>query len=112
MPTSEKILMDMFEVIEGRKSADPESSYTARLFAKGTQKIAQKFGEEAFEAAIAAVSESQERLVRESADVLYHLLVLWAAKGVKPPLVWEELEKRFGTSGLAVKEQRKKNGNS
>jgi phosphoribosyl-ATP pyrophosphohydrolase len=111
MPASEKILLEMFEVIEGRKTADPETSYTARLFAKGTQKIAQKLGEEAIEVAIAAVSESQERLIRESADVLYHLLVLWAAKGIKPPLVWEELENRFGTSGLAVKEARKKNGN-
>jgi phosphoribosyl-ATP pyrophosphohydrolase len=111
MPASEKILLDMFEVIEGRKTADPETSYTARLFAKGTQKIAQKLGEEAIEAALAAVSESQERLICESADVLYHLLVLWAAKGIKPPLVWEELENRFGTSGLAVKEARKKNGN-
>jgi phosphoribosyl-ATP pyrophosphohydrolase len=110
MPATEKILLEMFDVIEARKTADPETSYTARLFGKGTQKIAQKFGEEAFEAAIAAVSESQERLVRESADVLYHLLVLWAAKGIKPPLVWDELEKRFGTSGLAVKEARKKNG--
>ena len=110
MPATEKILSEMFEVIEGRKTADPETSYTARLFGKGTQKIAQKFGEEAVEATIAAVSESQERLIRESADVLYHLLVLWAHKGIKPPLVWEELEKRFGTSGLAVKEARKKRG--
>jgi phosphoribosyl-ATP pyrophosphohydrolase len=110
MPATEKILLEMFEVIEGRKTADPETSYTARLFAKGTQKIAQKFGEESIEAVVAAVSESQERLIRESADVLYHLLVLWADRGVKPSLVWEELEKRFGTSGLAVKEARKKNG--
>lgn len=108
MPATEKILSDMYDVIEGRKGADPETSYTARLFCKGTQKIAQKLGEEAIEATIAAVSESQERLIRESADVLYHLLVLWAHKGIKPPLVWDELEKRFGTSGLAVKEARKK----
>jgi phosphoribosyl-ATP pyrophosphohydrolase len=110
MPATEKILLEMFEVIEGRKTADPETSYTARLFGKGTQKIAQKFGEEAIEAVVSAVSESQERLIRESADVLYHLLVMWADRGVKPVLVWEELEKRFGTSGLAVKEARKKSG--
>jgi phosphoribosyl-ATP pyrophosphohydrolase len=110
MPATEKILLEMFDVIEARKTADPETSYTARLFAKGTQKIAQKFGEESIEAVVAAVSESQERLIRESADVIYHLLVLWADRGVKPTLVWEELEKRFGTSGLAVKEARKKNG--
>lgn len=110
MTASEKILLEMFEVIESRKHGDPETSYTARLFGKGTQKIAQKLGEEAIEAAIAAVSESHERLIRESADVLYHLLVLWAAKGIKPAFVWEELDKRFGTSGIAVKEARKKNG--
>ncbi len=107
MPT-EKILLELYDVIESRKLADPDSSYTARLFGKGTQKIAQKMGEEAVEAVIAAVSESQERLVRESADLLYHMMVLWSSKGIKPSLVWEELDKRFGTSGLAVKEARKK----
>jgi phosphoribosyl-ATP pyrophosphohydrolase len=107
MPT-EKILLELYDVIESRKLSDPESSYTARLFGKGTQKIAQKMGEEAVEAVIAAVSESQERLVRESADLLYHMMVLWSSKGIKPSLVWEELDKRFGTSGLAVKEARKK----
>jgi phosphoribosyl-ATP pyrophosphohydrolase len=110
MPATEKILLDLYDVIDSRKAADPETSYTARLFGKGTQKIAQKFGEESIEAVVAAVSESQERLIRESADVLYHLLVLWSAKGVRPSLVWEELDKRFGTSGLAVKEARRKNG--
>lgn len=110
MTASEKILLEMYDVIESRKTADPETSYTARLFSKGTQKIAQKLGEEAVETVIAAVSESHERLIRESADVLYHLLVLWSSKGVKPQLVWEELDKRFGTSGIAVKEARKKAG--
>jgi len=106
----EAILTKLFEVVKERKNADPESSYTARLHAKGVNKIAQKLGEEAVETAIAAVSESNDRLVRESADLLYHLLVLWAAKSVQPAEVWEELERRFGTSGLAVKEARKKNG--
>lgn len=109
MSSGEKILLDLFEVIKARKSADPETSYTARLLGKGVNKIAQKMGEEAVEAAIAAVAESDDRLVRESADLLYHLLVLWAAKGIEPPAVWEELERRFGTSGVAVKEARKKN---
>jgi phosphoribosyl-ATP pyrophosphohydrolase len=108
MAADEQILNQLYEVIEGRKNADPDSSYTARLFAKGTHKIAQKMGEEAVEAVISAVSESQERLVRESADLVYHMLVLWAHKGIPPSMVWEELEKRFGTSGLAVKEARKK----
>lgn len=108
MTADEQILKQLYEVIEGRKTADPDSSYTARLFSKGTHKIAQKMGEEAVEAAIAAVAESQERLVRESADLIYHLMVLWSHKGIKPQLVWEEIENRFGTSGLAVKEARKK----
>ena len=108
MGADETILMQLYEVIESRKAGDPEQSYTARLFAKGTHKIAQKLGEEAVETAIAAVAESQERLVRESADLIYHLLVLWAHKGVKPSLVWEEIEHRFGATGLAVKEARKK----
>ncbi len=108
MTVDEKILLTLFQVIKERKGADPESSYTARLYAKGVNKIAQKLGEEAVETAIAAVAEGNDRLVRESADLLYHLMVLWAAKGIEPDAVWEELERRFGTSGVAVKEARKK----
>ena len=108
MSIDESILAKLFDVVKERKSADPESSYTARLYAKGINKIAQKLGEEAVETAIAAVSESNDRLVRESADLLYHLLVLWSAKGIAPEDVWEELDRRFGTSGVAVKEARKK----
>jgi phosphoribosyl-ATP pyrophosphohydrolase len=107
--SSEAILAELFRIIETRKIADPEVSYTARLYAKGLHKIAQKFGEEAVEASIAAVAESNERLARESADVLYHLLVLWSAKGIAPEDVWLELERRFGATGPAIKEQRKKN---
>lgn len=108
MSINEQILTELFMVIDERKNADPESSYTARLYAKGVKKIAQKLGEESVETAIAAVAESKEHLVRESADLLYHLLVLWAARGVSPTEVWEELDRRFGTSGIAVKEARKK----
>jgi phosphoribosyl-ATP pyrophosphohydrolase len=108
MSVNEQILTELFKVIDERKDADPESSYTARLYAKGVKKIAQKLGEESVETAIAAVAESKEHLVRESADLLYHLLVLWAARGISPQEVWEELDRRFGTSGLAVKEARKK----
>jgi phosphoribosyl-ATP pyrophosphohydrolase len=107
--SSEAILTEFFRIIEARKAADPEVSYTARLHAKGLHKIAQKFGEEAVEASIAAVAESKDRLARESADVLYHLLVLWSAKGIVPDDVWVELHKRFGATGPAIKEQRKKN---
>jgi phosphoribosyl-ATP pyrophosphohydrolase len=107
---NEAILRELFDIISERKNADPETSYTARLYAKGVKKIAQKLGEESVEAAIAAVAESKEHLVRESADLLYHLLVLWSARGIVPDDVWAELHRRFGTSGLAVKEARKKSG--
>lgn len=108
MPKDERILIELLSEVERRKSADPATSYTARLYAKGIHKIAQKVGEEAVETTVAAVAESNERLARESADLLYHLLVLWSAKGLSPADVWSELEKRFGTSGTAIKENRRK----
>src|SRR5688500_8576372 len=108
MQKDERILPEMLQVIAQRTSADPATSYTARLYAKGVHKIAQKVGEEAVETAVAAVAESDERLARESADLLYHLLILWHAKGIAPAQVWAEMEHRFGTSGTALKEVRKK----
>jgi phosphoribosyl-ATP pyrophosphohydrolase len=108
MSKDEKILRELFNVIATRKDGDPKTSYTAQLFAKGMNKIAQKVGEEAVETAIAAVAEGKAETVSESADLLYCLLVLWAAKGVSPDKVWAELDKRFGTSGIAEKESRKK----
>ncbi len=107
---TEAILRQLYETVAARKNADADSSYTARLFAKGVKKIAQKVGEEAVETAIAAVAEDKQHVVSESADLLYHLLVLWAARDVAPAEVWAELDKRFGTSGLAEKEARNKNG--
>ncbi|MCA0199258.1 MAG: phosphoribosyl-ATP diphosphatase [Proteobacteria bacterium] len=106
MQKDERVLSEMLEVIERRKSGDQTTSYTARLYAKGVHKIAQKVGEEAVETTVAAVAESNERLARESADLLYHLLVLWSAKGLAMTDVWAELENRFGPSG--IKEFRKK----
>jgi phosphoribosyl-ATP pyrophosphohydrolase len=106
--TSAEILQDLFVVLSERKNADPETSYTARLYAKGLKKIAQKLGEESVETVVAAVAESNDHLVRESADLLYHLLVLWSAKGIAPDDVWAELDRRFGISGIAVKEARRK----
>lgn len=106
MQKDERLLPEMLEVIERRKTGDSTTSYTARLYAKGVHKIAQKVGEEAVETTVAAVAESNERLARESADLLYHLLVLWSAKGLSMADVWAELEKRFGPSG--IKEFRKK----
>jgi phosphoribosyl-ATP pyrophosphohydrolase len=108
MSKDEKILRELFDVITARKGGDAEASYTAGLFAKGLNKIAQKFGEEAVETAIAAVAEGKAETVSESADLLYFLLVLWAAKGVEPADVWAELDKRVGASGIAEKESRKK----
>ena len=96
-----------FAGIESRHGADPETSYTAKLFAKGPNKIAQKLGEEAVETVIEAVGDSPEALANESADLLYHLLVLWSAKGVDPAQVWDALEGRLGTSGVAEKAARK-----
>ncbi|MEL0079368.1 MAG: phosphoribosyl-ATP diphosphatase, partial [Rhodospirillales bacterium] len=85
---------DLYTVIASRKGGNPEESYTASLFDKGIAKIAQKVGEEAVETVIDGVSGPKERVISESADLLYHLLVLWAARDVTPDEVWAELGKR------------------
>jgi len=87
-------LDDLYTVIASRKGGNPEESYTASLFDKGIAKIAQKVGEEAVETLIDGVSGAKERVISESADLLYHLLVLWAAREIKPDEVWAELDKR------------------
>jgi len=102
------ILDALFAIIESRKGGDPESSYTARLFAGGTPLIARKLGEEAVETAVAALTEDKASVAKESADVLYHLLVLWAQLGLDPADVWAELERRTGQSGIAEKNSRAK----
>ena len=104
-----RILDDLYAVLLARKEADPETSYTARLFAKGEAKIAQKLGEEAVETVIEALRGDNTALAAESADLLYHLLALWAARGVTPEEVWAALEARQGTSGLAEKASRGEN---
>ncbi len=104
-----RVLDELYRVIEDRRGADPESSYTAKLFQDGVEAIAGKVGEEAIETVVAALSERPDALADESADLLYHLLVLWAAKGLKPSEVWAELEARQGTSGLEEKAARTKN---
>jgi phosphoribosyl-ATP pyrophosphohydrolase len=96
----------LWKVIQSRRGADPQSSYTARLFARGRAKIAQKLGEEAVETVIEGVGEDVAALVGESADLLYHLLVLWAASGISPADVAAELTRREGTSGIAEKRAR------
>jgi phosphoribosyl-ATP pyrophosphohydrolase len=97
----------LWRVIESRRGADPKTSYTAKLFSRGREKIAQKLGEEAVEAVIEGVKGNRKALVGESADLLYHLLVLWAETGVAPADVMAELAKREGNSGIAEKRRRK-----
>lgn len=99
---------DLFETIQSRKGADPESSYTASLYAKGTAKIAQKVGEEAVETCIEALQGNKDSLAAESADLLYHLMVLWADQGLTPDDVLAVLQKRQGTSGHDEKASRSK----
>ena len=96
----------LYAVIVSRRGADPAASYTAKLLAGGTARIAKKLGEEAVETIIAAVGGDNHQLAAESADLLYHLLVLWAERGVAPPSVWQELESRAGVSGIAEKAAR------
>jgi|SRR5215831_15395263 phosphoribosyl-ATP pyrophosphohydrolase len=96
----------LWQIIQSRRDADPQSSYTARLFARGRAKIAQKLGEEAVEAVIEGVRDNPSALIGESADLLYHLLVLWAAAGISPADVAAELTRREGTSGIAEKRAR------
>jgi phosphoribosyl-ATP pyrophosphohydrolase len=99
------ILDRLFATIAARRGADPSVSYTAKLFSQGRGRIAQKLGEEAVETVIAAV-ENSSSLSNESADLLYHLLVLWADAGIAPAEIWAALESRIGTSGIAEKAAR------
>ena len=98
----------LFATIASRKGADPSQSYTAKLLAGGVEKCAKKFGEEATEAVIAAIQKDKTELAKESADVLYHLAVLWAASGLTPEDVYAQLQAREGQSGLEEKASRPK----
>lgn len=100
------VLQRLAATIEARKGADPDSSWTAKLFAKGPEKCAEKFGEEAVEAIIEAVKGDREKLAAEAADVLYHLLVMLAARDVSLDQVLAVLHAREGTSGIAEKAAR------
>jgi phosphoribosyl-ATP pyrophosphohydrolase len=105
--SDQHVLDRLYLVIDSRKGADPDTSYTARLFSRGRQQIAKKLGEEAVEALIEGIRGDRAKLVVESADMLYHLLTLWAASDVKPRAVWAELARREGISGIAEKAARK-----
>jgi phosphoribosyl-ATP pyrophosphohydrolase len=96
----------LWSVVMSRRTADPAISHSARLLARGTAKVAQKFGEESVECLIEAVAGNRDAVVAESADVLYHLIVLWVACGIRPEEVWEELKRREGISGIAEKAAR------
>ena len=98
----------LFATIAARKAGgDTGQSYTAKLLSQGVEKCAKKFGEEAVETVLAAVSGDKQHLAAESADALYHLLVLWAAAGITPEDVYAALKARESQSGLAEKASRK-----
>lgn len=99
-------LAELAATIEARKSADPDSSWTARLLAAGPEKAAEKFGEEAVEAIIEAVKGDRAQLTCEAADVVFHLLVMCAARDVGLADIEDELAKRTGRSGLDEKASR------
>ena len=103
---SSAVLDRLWAVVHDRRTADPEVSHSARLLRRGTAKVAQKFGEEAVECLIEAVSGNRDALISESADVLYHLMVMWVNAGVRPEEVWAELQRREGVSGVAEKASR------
>ncbi|MGC9269308.1 phosphoribosyl-ATP diphosphatase [Acidiphilium sp.] len=101
-----RVMDRLWSTIIARKSADPLISHSARLLSRGINKVAQKFGEEAVECLIEAVAGNRDALIAESADVLYHLLVMWVAVGLRPEDVWTELKRREGISGIAEKSAR------
>ncbi len=100
------VLDELFAVVESRRGADPADSYVAKTLAGGTPEVARKLGEEALETVIAALGGGRDEVVHESADLIFHLLMLWADAGVRPAEVFAELERRRGTSGLAEKAAR------
>jgi phosphoribosyl-ATP pyrophosphohydrolase len=105
-PVSATVLDRLWSVVLSRRAADPAVSHSARLLSRGAAKVAQKFGEEAVECLIEAVAGNHDLVVTESADVLYHLIVLWVSTGVTPAEVWTELKRREGVSGIAERAAR------
>lgn len=104
------ILQQLSEVLEQRKGADPASSYVAGLYAKGLDAILKKIGEEATETVIAAKSGDAQQIIYETADLWFHTLVLLAQQGLGPQAVLEELQRRFGLSGIEEKSRRGQSG--
>lgn len=106
MGESEQILQQLSVILESRKDADPDSSYVARLYAGGLDAILKKVGEEATETVLAAKNGDPRQLVRETADLWFHTLVMLASQGLGPAAVLQELERRFGISGIEEKAAR------
>jgi phosphoribosyl-ATP pyrophosphohydrolase len=104
--TNAVVLDRLWSVVTNRRDADPAISHSARLLSRGPAKVAQKFGEEAVECLIEAVRGDRDAVIAESADVLYHLVVVWVSTGVAPEEVWAELMRREGVSGIAEKASR------
>ncbi len=100
------VLTRLANTIEKRKGEDEKKSYAAKLFARGPSKCAEKFGEEAVEAIIAAAKNDKKNLTEEAADVLFHMLIMLSSRDVKWDDVLEELERREGTSGIVEKQSR------
>ena len=98
-----EVLERVFKIIKSRHNESSDTSYTAQLFSKGRGKIACKLVEEATETIVAALNEGEERVISESSDLLFHLLVLWADLGIEPNHVWRELGRREGISGIDEK---------
>lgn len=101
------LLQQLSQVLEQRKQADPQQSYVARLYNQGLDTILKKVGEEATETVIAAKNGDPKQLIHEVADLWFHVLVLLTHQNLNPNLVLDELERRFGRSGLEEKAQRK-----
>ncbi len=97
------VLNRLAEILEQRKTADPDSSYVAGLYSKGLDAILKKIGEEATETVMAAKDGDAEKIVYETADLWFHSMVLLAQQGLKPQDVLDELDRRFGLSGLEEK---------
>ncbi|MCF7985322.1 MAG: phosphoribosyl-ATP diphosphatase [Thiohalocapsa sp.] len=100
------ILNRLADVLEERKQADPDSSYVAKLYAKGLDAILKKIGEEATETVMAAKDGEADKIVYEVADLWFHSMVLLARQGLHPDDVLAELDRRFGLSGLDEKAAR------
>ncbi len=103
------IFSAIYRVIQDRKSHPEQKSYTASLFQKGIDKVLGKVGEEAAELIIAGKGGKREEIVYETADLFFHALVLLGYYDIEPEVIYQELRRRFGVSGIDEKESRKRN---